>query len=210
MIRENFDENDLNIHEGDDDYDDNGKAKRTAPKPPKKKKNKKKRDAEKGSSDEENKDDEDGKETVEEKIPDHLTEVEIMAMKGKKGKLGQMTQEEKESDAQEYLEKASKAKKGKKPQARKYDQSTAVPKDNTENILAELEEPKEPVYEEFRERQYKCVKCKWGSDDQADFKEHYKCGWHKHNVSLIFNESEVITEDNYNELVLMLRLKDGK
>jgi hypothetical protein len=210
MIRENFDENDLNVHEGDDDYDDNGKPKRTAPKPPKKKKNKKKRDAEKGSSDEEARDDGEEKEIVEEKIPEHLTEVEILTAKGKKGRLAQLDRQEKDYDAQEYLEKSLKTKKGKKALTRKYDQSTAPPIDHTENILAELEEPKPEVYEEFRARKYKCVKCKWGSDEQEHFKDHYKCGWHKHNVSLLFNESEAITEDNYNELSLMLRLKDGK
>lgn len=139
-----------------------------------------------------------------------------MVNAGKKGKLGQLSKLDKEFDAQENLTKKASKKKSKKGPA-KQPADLAAGQTGTDNILAELEdEPMaEAKNEEWKEFKFKCAKCRWGSDENEPFKEHYKSGWHKHNLQLLTKdniqvggeESAAITFETYQELSLMLQLQ---
>ena len=193
------------------DVEDEGAQKKKPKK--KKKKNQKKRDLLASGSESEAEERWQPPPKVEE-APIALTEVEEAEKLGKKGKLGQLSMQEKDFEAQEYLNKKASKKKPKKNKKKLIDQESDLPfgEAPSEKFLAGLE-PKEVVEdedEEWKEYKFKCAKCKWGADGNEGFKEHYKSGWHRHNLKLLVNESDAITYETYQELELMLQLETNK
>ena len=94
------------------------------------------------------------------------------------------------------------------------DQGQDIPietKKTSNTILGGLDEkPIDGKLEAYREFKFKCAKCKWGDDDKEAFKVHYKSGWHKHNLKLLVDGSEAVTEIYYGELCLMMQIEIQK
>lgn len=145
------------------------------------------------------------------------TSAEKLGKVNKVGKMGSLTKEQKEMDRESEKvgnHAPNKLKNKNKTHGKsKWNQDEPIDqtkKDETDNILAGLNEDEikkiEDANAQYLAKKFKCSKCKWGSDSNDDFKDHYKCDWHKNNLKLLLNGSDILTEDQYKEMAIMMTL----
>ena len=140
------------------------------------------------------------------------TEVEkIQEAKKLAGRLGQVSTLEK---AYEAKDSKKMSKKNKNKIQDEKDQRIAENQPEGNNILGELDADDQLMQEEkieaYKQNKYKCTKCKWGSNDDKEFKGHHKSDFHKHNVCQLQDGGEIVSQEHFTEMLLMIQQQKGK